>query len=120
MKPNPFKILLEDFRKFDDTLDKKRAGVYAFTKDSEVVYVGHSVDIARRVKQHLKSKKGPILKDCRIDVYTKECEAKDFRLALECCMILRTRPVLNRAIILGLTTRGTLYEPALTISRKAK
>jgi excinuclease UvrABC nuclease subunit len=83
-------------------------GVYvAYGPDQEVLYVGQSGGILKRVAQHADKTWFTKVREWRVQ---RVLGGESQRLARETQLILALRPRHNRAIKLGLRADGTLYE----------
>jgi hypothetical protein len=71
------------------------------------VYVGQSGDVYQRLTAHKRTKRW-FPKDACVLFY--DAPKLDDRLVLETCLILRYRPRQNRAIKIGLSAEGRLFE----------
>ena len=82
-------------------------GVYAlFDEDESCLYIGQSVSIPARLRQHRKKPWWPKVAYRRHLVMNDE----EGRLVRETCLILKQKPCHNRAIKLGKRKDGQWYE----------
>jgi hypothetical protein len=71
------------------------------------LYVGQSADVFQRLTTHRRTRKW-FTEDC--EVRAIRLESLESRLLAETGLILRLRPTENRAIKIGLTKAGRLFE----------
>lgn len=109
---DPFSVTFDDFEEYDKTKPPLIfPGVYAFLKKGASgkllkVYIGESKNIPQRIKQHKRKK-----------WYEEDLEIRvlwagddEVRLITETVMILKERPLENKAIKLGLAKKtGRVY-----------
>lgn len=99
----------EDFTEFSFP------GVYAlFDKAEKCLYVGQSVSIPARLRQHTKKKWFPKVSYRR----TLRLEDEEDRLVREAVLVLAYRPRNNHAISLWLRKDGSIYERFLRVAKK--
>lgn len=81
-------------------------GVYLFrTSKGCAIYVGQSGDVFQRYRQHRRKKW--FAED--LEFWALEIEGQSDRLVAETVLILRERPLQNRAVKLGLRKDGSVY-----------
>jgi len=87
------------------------AGIYAYLSGGKVLYIGHSVNMRRRLREHARDTKKkawfPTLDEFR--VLPLEGGA-DPRLVAETGLLLKYRPRYNKTIKIGIANDGHLYE----------
>lgn len=101
---------LEDLEDLPAGADLRlRPGVYVIVQvaDGKVKYVGQTGCVGLRLKEHERTKRYNPKAD-RVKVSWEGNPER--RLVLETLLILSHRPRLNRAIKIGLTKEGRLYE----------
>jgi hypothetical protein len=87
------------------------SGIYAYLSGGTPLYIGHSVDMRRRQREHARDRKKaswfPAIDEVRI---LRLEGGKDPRLVAECGLLLKYRPRYNRTIKIGIANDGHLYE----------
>lgn len=104
--PPPIRVPDVDTFKEEAELDPARidSGVYILWRQQEIVYIGQSVDIFRRLIQHRAEGK----KAFDRATWSAICQGDD-RLRVEGILILRHLPRHNRAVALRIAA-GRVYE----------
>lgn len=100
---------LDDLRPVSADEIPSVSGIYAYLSAAgEPLYVGRSVNMRRRLREHRREKKWASEIDS-ILIYELEGGA-DPLLVAETGLLLKYRPRYNRAIKLGITNDGRIFE----------
>jgi excinuclease UvrABC nuclease subunit len=110
-----FSVELSDFTTNPPSIDYPGVYVY-FDTEGVALYVGQSKGVNARLHQHRRDRPwAPRIDKC---LFYKEHDL-DRRLTLETLMILRLRPRHNKAIKLGLTKTGRIYEMGFVPTKRS-
>jgi len=94
------------------------AGIYAYLSGGKALYIGHSVNMRRRQREHARDpqKKSwfPTVDEIRV---LKLEGGKDPRLVAETGLLLKYRPRFNKTIKIGIANDGHLYELSFVRAR---
>lgn len=96
------------------------AGIYAYLSGGEALYIGHSVNMRRRQREHARDPaKAPWFDSIdEVRVFPLEGGA-DSRLVAETGLLLKYRPRWNRTIKVGIANDGHLYELSFVRARSS-
>lgn len=100
---------LDDLRVVSPDDVPSGSGIYAYLSAArETLYVGRSVNMRRRLREHRAEKKWA--KDIATIMVFELDGGTDPLLVAETGLILKYRPTYNKAIKLGITNDGRIYE----------
>lgn len=96
------------------------AGIYAYLSGGKALYIGHSVNMRRRQKEHARDLKKAAWWGSIDEVRILKLEGgSDSRLVAETGLLLKYRPRHNKTIKIGIANDGHLYELSFVRARSS-